>query len=277
MRIMKVDQQRVAKKIREIRTDLGYSMAQFGELISNSPKTTVNNWERGINLPKEDKLKKIAILGKTTVEELLYGTPEEVLTNLLKDHFQLQVNPAFLQQILAFLKQQKVDVYDEMTIMEFLQGIMDSGMLVERNDPYLTYSKVEGTESLYTAAAVNDPLDPSPRYYAYVDVKNNRVHLLPYTFAKRQKYLYHNLPDLTNQVTIDFFTRAFPLLDIKINTSSIIYYGVNRKEKILSIIKYKYNSQVRLYNVVKEEVEKYEPFALELRKVVYFYKNQSEI
>lgn len=40
---MKVDQQRVAKKIREIRTDLGYSMAQFGELISNSPKTTVNN------------------------------------------------------------------------------------------------------------------------------------------------------------------------------------------------------------------------------------------
>lgn len=274
---MKVDQQRVAKKIREIRTDLGYSMAQFGELISNSPKTTVNNWERGINLPKEDKLKKIAILGKTTVEELLYGTPEEVLTNLLKDHFQLQVNPAFLQQILAFLKQQKVDVYDEMTIMEFLQGIMDSGMLVERNDPYLTYSKVEGTESLYTAAAVNDPLDPSPRYYAYVDVKNNRVHLLPYTFAKRQKYLYHNLPDLTNQVTIDFFTRAFPLLDIKINTSSIIYYGVNRKEKILSIIKYKYNSQVRLYNVVKEEVEKYEPFALELRKVVYFYKNQSEI
>ena len=69
---MKVNQQRVAKKIREIRTDLGYSMAQFGELISNSPKTTVNNWERGINLPKEDKLKKIALLGKTTVEELLY-------------------------------------------------------------------------------------------------------------------------------------------------------------------------------------------------------------
>lgn len=277
MRTMKVDQQRVAKKIREIRTDLGYSMAQFGELISNSPKTTVNNWERGINLPKEDKLKKIALLGKTTVEELLYGTPEEVLTNLLKDHFQLQVNPTFLQQMLAFLKQQKVDVYDEMTIMEFLQGIMDSGMLVERNDPYLTYSKVEGTESLYTVAAANDPEDPSPRYYAYVDAKNNRVHLLPYTFAKRQKYLYHNLPDLTNQVTIDFFTRAFPLLDIKINTSSIIYYGVNCKEKILSIIKYKYNSQVRLYNVVKEEVEKYEPFALELRKVVYFYKNQSEI
>ncbi|WP_231496646.1 hypothetical protein [Enterococcus gallinarum] len=71
------------------------------------------------------------------------GRQREVLTNLLKDHFQLQVNPAFLQQMLVFLKQQKVDVYDEMTIMEFLQGIMDSGMLVERNDPYLTYSKVE--------------------------------------------------------------------------------------------------------------------------------------
>ncbi|WP_231496647.1 hypothetical protein [Enterococcus gallinarum] len=61
---MKVDQQRVAKKIREIRTDLGYSMAQFGELISNSPKTTVNNWGgEELICPKEDKLKKIALIG----------------------------------------------------------------------------------------------------------------------------------------------------------------------------------------------------------------------
>lgn len=272
MRIMKVDQQRVAKKIREIRTDLGYSMAQFGELISNSPKTTVNNWERGINLPKEDKLKKIALLGKTTVEELLYGTPEEVLTNLLKDHFQLQVNPAFLQQMLAFLKQQKVDVYDEMTIMEFLQGIMDSGMLVERNDPYLTYSKVEGTDSLYTAAAANDPMDSSPRYYAHVDVKNNRVHLLPYTFAKRQKYLYHNLPDLTNQVTIDFFTRAFPLLGIDLEKSKIVYYGIEKMKESLNIEEYRYNDSFNIYDCFKTEVDLFEQFKDEAKKIAFFIK-----
>lgn len=272
MRIMKVDQQRVAKQIREIRMDLGYSMAQFGELISYSPKTTVNNWERGINLPKEDKLKKIALLGKTTVEELLYGTPEEVLTNLLKDHFQLQVNPAFLQQMLAFLKQQKVDVYDEMTIMEFLQGIMDSGMLVERNDPYLTYSKVEGTESLYTAAAANDPLDPSPRYYAYVDVKNNRVHLLPYTFAKRQKYLYHNLPDLTNQVTIDFFTRAFPLLGIDLEKSKIVYYGIERTDESLNIKEYLYNNNEKYFVKYDQDSPIYLMFKKEVEKVVNYLK-----
>lgn len=272
MRIMKVDQQRVAEKIREIRTDLGYSMAQFGELISNSPKTTVNNWERGINLPKEDKLKKIALLGKTTVDELLYGTPEEVLTNLLKDHFQLQVNPAFLQQILAFLKQQKVDVYDEMTIMEFLQGIMDSGMLVERNDPYLTYSKVEGTESLYTASAANDPVDPSPRYYAYVDVKNNRVHLLPYTFAKRQKYLYHNLPDLANQVTIDFFTRAFPLLGIDLEKSKIVYYGIERTDESLNIKEYLYNNKKKYFVKYNQDITVYLMFKKEVEKVANYLR-----
>ena len=275
MRTMKVDQQRVAKKIREIRTDLGYSMAQFGELISNSPKTTVNNWERGINLPKEDKLKKIALLGKTTVEELLYGTPEEVLTNLLKDHFQLQVNPAFLQQMLVFLKQQKVDVYDEMTIMEFLQGIMDSGMLVERNDPYLTYSKVEGTDSLYTAAAANDPLDPSPRYYAHVDVKNNRVHLLPYTFAKRQKYLYHNFPDLRNQIEIDYFTRAFPMLGVDLTKSRIIYYGFERAQEKLNIVEYSYNSQSKRFEVKNEDTTNfiYKAFKSEASRMqIYFLK-----
>lgn len=211
-------------------------------------------------------------MGKTTVEELLYGTPEEVLTNLLKDHFQLQVNPAFLQQMLAFLKQQKVDVYDEMTIMEFLQGIMDSGMLVERNDPYLTYSKVEGTESLYTAAAANDPLDPSPRYYAYVDVKNNRVHLLPYTFAKRQKYLYHNLPDLTNQVTIDFFTRAFPLLGIDLEKSKIVYYGIERTDESLNIKEYLYNNNEKYFVKYDQDSPIYLMFKKEVEKVVNYLR-----
>ena len=77
---MKPDTIEVGRRIKGIRTNLGYSMSQFGELISNSPKTTVNNWERGINLPKEDKLKKIALLGKVTTNELLYGSPEEFIT-----------------------------------------------------------------------------------------------------------------------------------------------------------------------------------------------------
>lgn len=43
---MKPNVAEVGKMIRQIRMDLGCSMAQFGELVSDSPKTTVNNWER---------------------------------------------------------------------------------------------------------------------------------------------------------------------------------------------------------------------------------------
>lgn len=270
---MKIDQQRTAKRIHEIRTNLGYSMAQFGELVSNSPKTTVNNWERGINLPKEDKLKKIALLGKTTVNELLYGTPEEVITNLLKDHFKLQVNPAFLQQIITFLKQKMVDVYDEMTIMEFLQGIIDSGLLVEQNDPYLVYSKVAGTEALYTAAT-NDPQDSGPLYYAYVNVINNEVHLLPYTFAKKQRYLYHNLPNLEDQVSIDFYSRAFSLLNIELDQSKLIFYGLRGREELINIMAYIYNPTIKTFEIAEHKDDSiFKPFELEVTRMQAYLKN----
>lgn len=92
-------------------------------------KTTVNNWERGINLPKGDKLKKIALLGKFTTNELLYGIPEKFITKIGLAHFQLQFNLLVIQQIIAFLEQHKVDLYDEMTIIELVQGIVNPGTI----------------------------------------------------------------------------------------------------------------------------------------------------
>lgn len=73
---MESDASEVGRRIKEIRTDLGYSMSQFGELISNSPKTTTN--------------------------ELLYGSPEEFITKIVVDRFRSQLNQLFIQQINFF-------------------------------------------------------------------------------------------------------------------------------------------------------------------------------
>lgn len=66
----------VGKKIKSIRLSLGETMEEFGARC-NTSKGTVNNWEKGRNLPNKENLLIISNLGNMTVEELLNGTIEE--------------------------------------------------------------------------------------------------------------------------------------------------------------------------------------------------------
>lgn len=273
---MKPDAIEVGIRIKKIRTDLGYSMSQFGELISDSPKTTVNNWERGINLPKEDKLKKISLLGKVTTNELLYGTPEEFISKIIVEHFHIQLNPLFLKQIIVFLEQQKVDLYDEMTIIEFVQEIVDSGLLVEQDSTYLSYTPILGSDNLYIGTITQNKEPTEPAFFVHVEKEKNSVHYLPYIFAENQPELFYFLPELNKQLNIDYFTRQFPLLDIELNQSTIVYYGIKEKENVASIIEYRYNDEEKIFKVDKSvnNFNIYEPFKNETEKTAaYLSKN----
>lgn len=265
----------VGRRIKEIRTNLGYSMSQFGELISNSPKTTVNNWERGINLPKEDKLKKIALLGKTTTNEILYGSPEELITKIVLDHFRLQLNPLFIQQIILFLKRQRIDLYDEMAIIEFIHGIFDSGSFIEEESSYLSYSPVIGYDNLYTASEKKNKEIGEPIFYVYMERERNRVHYLPFTFLEHQKEQLRTLPTLRSQIEIDYYTRQFPLLDVELIESIIFYYGV-KEDNTAIITRYEYDNQKNSYSINQksDEIDIYDPFKVELDKMVVFFDRE---
>lgn len=269
---MKPDAIEVGTRIKKIRTDLGYSMSQFGELISNSPKTTVNNWERGINLPKEDKLKKISLLGKVTMNELLYGTTEEFISKIIVEHLRLQLNPIFLKQIIVFLEKQKIDLYDEMAIIEFVQGIVDSGSMVEQESTYLSYTPILGSDDLYLAAIKKNGEVTEPVFFVHVEKEKNKVHYLPYTFAENQSELFYTVPELNKQLNIDYFTRQFPLLDVDLNQSTIVYYGIKEKENTANIIEYRYNDEEKIFDVEKtvNNSSIYELFKIETEKTAAY-------
>ncbi|MQW23898.1 helix-turn-helix transcriptional regulator [Lactococcus sp. dk322] len=59
----------ISERIKTIRLNKGMTLEEFGELFSTS-KGTVNNWEKGRNLPNKENLFKIAQLANMTVEEL---------------------------------------------------------------------------------------------------------------------------------------------------------------------------------------------------------------
>ena len=60
----------IGKKIRNIRKNLGYSQLEFSKVVG-ATKSSVANWENGYNYPNNDRLKVIAELGNTTVNQLL--------------------------------------------------------------------------------------------------------------------------------------------------------------------------------------------------------------
>ena len=60
----------VGKQIRNLRLSLGETMEEFGTRF-NTSKGTINNWEKGRNLPNKENLLKIANLLDISVEELI--------------------------------------------------------------------------------------------------------------------------------------------------------------------------------------------------------------
>lgn len=69
---METNKKQVGLRIKDIRLSLGESMEEFGKRFDTS-KGTVNNWEKGRNLPNKANLLKIAKLGKITPSILLKG------------------------------------------------------------------------------------------------------------------------------------------------------------------------------------------------------------
>lgn len=72
----------VGTRIKDIRNSFNCTMEQFGRLVGGISKSAIYNWEHGKRLPNDESLELIAILGKTTISELLYGDLEFFITSL---------------------------------------------------------------------------------------------------------------------------------------------------------------------------------------------------
>lgn len=187
------------------------------------------------------------------------------------DHFRLQLNPLFIQQISLFLNQQKIDLYDEMAIIEFIQGIFDSGAFIEEESSYLSYSPVIGYDNLYTASEKKNEEIGVPIFYVYIERGRNRVHYLPFTFLEHQMEKLHSLPVLKSQLEIDYYTRQFSLLDVVLKESMIFYYGI-KEDNTPIVTRYEYDDQMKSYSINQknDEIDIYDPFKVELDKTVAF-------
>ncbi len=85
MNMKNVDKVKIGRKIYEIRGTR--SMDEFAELIGVS-KSSINSYEKGIMTPRKKVIEKIISLSSNpnqTIEEFLFGSPEEALIEIFKD------------------------------------------------------------------------------------------------------------------------------------------------------------------------------------------------
>ena len=82
-----IDKKQVGRRIMAIRKRKFLTLIEFAIRIGAS-KSSVSDWEKGFRLPPEDVLTKIAIMGNTTVDKLLFGDGkndvEEIYQRLIK-------------------------------------------------------------------------------------------------------------------------------------------------------------------------------------------------
>lgn len=78
---MKIDKKEVGRRIRQIRTNKGFTLEAFGKLFQTD-KSNVHRWENGVSLPNKDRLYNISKIAGITVNELLYGNIEQDVEEL---------------------------------------------------------------------------------------------------------------------------------------------------------------------------------------------------
>lgn len=77
---LKTDKSRVGLRINNIRLNLSDTLEQFGKKF-NADKSNILRWEQGKTLPNKQRLSIIANLGGITLNELMYGSIDEFISN----------------------------------------------------------------------------------------------------------------------------------------------------------------------------------------------------
>ena len=75
-----INKKAVGSRIKQIRTNKGYTLESFGKLFGAS-KSNVQKWETGFTLPNKERLATISKIADITVNELLSGSIDEYLEN----------------------------------------------------------------------------------------------------------------------------------------------------------------------------------------------------
>lgn len=102
-----INKKQVGRRILSIRKRRSLTLIDFAKKVGAS-KSSVSDWEKGFRLPSEGSLTKIAIMGNTTVDKLLYGDGKNEIEELYKSLIKLPKGE--LVDLIIKMKEEKKNV-----------------------------------------------------------------------------------------------------------------------------------------------------------------------
>lgn len=274
---MQVDKNKVGERIRQIRKQNGYSMEQFGKQIGDAPRGSVNSWEKGVNLPNKERLDMISIMGNTTTDELLYGTFSEYISELIYKNLGVKLSYHFTEQFAEQLKMMDFTYGDDVAILRFVKGMLNANNVATLR-PSLFYKCISEQEDLFIGYLQVEENKSEPKFIVFADVKEDRLHVLPYILNEsfEENYLYPS--QITEPGEHDYFTSGFLALHLSLREFTMVYYGldIEGQNKQISQFTYDVDSDALILNTGDtESFDLYEPFVKCIEKELLYRKYSS--
>lgn len=263
---MKPDKKEVGQRIKEIRKKLGYSMDIFGEIVSQSPRSSVNSWEKGVSIPRKDKLEKIAKLGNTTVQQILYGDFESYAKKLIKKEANYTIPQELESALINSIKEQlpDIDIGDDTQILK-LMNYMVENMDPASEDDYLDYELFNEFESIFVAFGNRRE---QARAFVYADTDNKTFHFAPTPFSNMSLsrfYIFLHNSELNHYILNE-------LADFELgNHPIIVVYDLEQTENKIRVAHFEYSQTDKRYEPIIDidkikKIGVYSPFVKELKK-----------
>lgn len=264
---MEIDKVEVGQRIRKIRKTLNLSMEKFGQLIDGLPRSTVNNWERGINLPKPESINRIAEIGHVTNEYLLYGDQEnQYILNMLRKKAG-ELDPRVEEYILSEIKQNNGGTKESLNRM--IDFFVVNLMPPTEADRF-SFKLTSQEKNMYLGFT---NFGKEAQLYLHHDINNNILHIMPATFANfsRDRLLVY----LGNEESLPYFSKN---LDKGLLEKTIIIYTVDKEENETKLAPLVFSKKTKSYQFEMENLSLlteqflYYPFVREIEKVRLFNK-----
>ena len=174
---MHINKHEVSKKIHQIRLSKGMTLEEFGKQF-NTSKATVFNWEKGRNLPNKQNLKIIADLGNITVNELLYGYKEELMSFDTGEEFEAErrriidqidskknsVEKSFINNKITLINMIKNEIASIELELEKIDNNNSNSIYPENKD--IIYFQLE--ELIDTLELKINEIENNPKYKFYI-------------------------------------------------------------------------------------------------------------
>lgn len=117
--MFKLNKEEIGQRIQSVRKAGGWTLEEFGELVYGATKGNVNQWEKGAYIPTKQRLERIAMLGKVSINWLEYGDVQEFLEQVFPSTANEKFNTKFHKALVNKIERAKVSLDDYMMLLMY--------------------------------------------------------------------------------------------------------------------------------------------------------------